>query len=84
MDVDQLDQQLVDAEEIATRLDLSHYQNVHTWARRHDRFPKPVIDRDRARLWYWPDVEAWAISTGRLTAEGEPIKRAGGRTRDDD
>ena len=61
--------QLVTAVEIAERLNLSHPENVHTWRRRHADFPQPVVklgDTNRPTLvWAWPDVLAWAKSTGR-------------------
>lgn len=57
---------LVGAAEIATRLDLSHTQTVHTWRRRYDDFPEPIAQLEQALVWNWPDVERWARSTGRL------------------
>lgn len=64
VDVDQL----VGAEDIATRLGISQQQNVHSLAKWHDDFPEPVaiIGRRRVKVWNWPDVEAWAKRTGRL------------------
>lgn len=58
---------LVGAAEIADRLGLSHPQSVHTLRRRHDGFPEPVATLKQAMVWCWPDVAAWARSTGRLT-----------------
>ena len=60
---------LVGAAEIADRLGLSHPQTVHTLRRRHDDFPEPVATLKRAHVWAWPDVAAWAESSGRLSAE---------------
>lgn len=57
---------LVGATEIAERLGLAHSQTVHTLRRRHDDFPEPVAKLKRAHVWAWPDVEAWAVATGRL------------------
>ena len=64
---------LVSAEEIAERLNLSHPQNVSVWARRHADFPAPIKKLQRVQIWHWPDVVAWAKATGRMDAEGNPI-----------
>lgn len=53
--------ELVGAAEIAQRLGI-HKQTVHLWRRRHSDFPEPVAELERALVWYWPDVEAWARS----------------------
>lgn len=58
---------LVGAAEIAERLGLSHHQTVHTLRRRDPDFPPPVATLRQAMVWAWPDVAAWARSTGRLT-----------------
>ncbi len=58
---------LVGAAEIAELLGLAHSQSVHTWHRRYADFPSPVARLRQALVWYWPDVEAWARRTGRLT-----------------
>lgn len=58
---------LVGAAEIAERLGLSHTQTVHTLRRRDPEFPAPVATLRQAMVWNWPDVAAWARSTGRLT-----------------
>lgn len=39
--------------------------------RRHEAFRPPVAEINQAMIWNWPDVEAWAKATGRLTAHGE-------------
>jgi glutathione-regulated potassium-efflux system ancillary protein KefG len=57
---------LVGAAEIADRLNIAHAETIHTWRRRYPDFPQPVVDLQRAVLWSWPDVEAWAKATGRL------------------
>ena len=57
--------QLVGAAEIATRLGVSRPQVVHTWRRRYDDFPEPVLILDMGLIWYWPDVERWATASGR-------------------
>jgi hypothetical protein len=58
---------LVGAAEIAERLGWSHPQNVHTIRKRHADFPEPVAKLRTALVWAWPDVEAWAKATGRLS-----------------
>jgi predicted DNA-binding transcriptional regulator AlpA len=57
---------LVDAVEIAHRTGVGRPQVVHDWRRRHAAFPKPVARYGNAHVWLWPDVESWALSTGRL------------------
>jgi hypothetical protein len=58
---------LVTSTEIAERLGLSHHQNVtNLWKRGTDGFPGPAFDRNRVRLWSWPQVREWAVRTGRL------------------
>ena len=57
---------LVGAAEIAERLGLAQVQTVHTWRRRYDDFPEPVARLRQALIWSWPDVDAWARSSGRL------------------
>lgn len=59
--------ELVGAAEIAKRLDLAHPQAVHKWRERYPDFPKPVARLTQGFVWAWPDVEAWARRTGRLT-----------------
>lgn len=57
---------LAGAAEIARRLSLSHPQSIHTLRRRHDCFPEPVAQLERALLWRWSDIEQWARETGRI------------------
>jgi hypothetical protein len=59
--------QLVGSGEIAERLGVARPQVVHDWRRRHPDFPEPVAKLKTAMNWYWPDVEEWAIRTGRLS-----------------
>ncbi len=58
-------EQLVGAREIAERLDLAWPQAVNTWAARYPDFPAPVRVLRMGKVWYWPDIEAWARRTGR-------------------
>ena len=62
VDVDQL----VGATELADRLGVAGPQVIHVWRARHDDFPAPVAVIGQTLIWHWPDVEAWARSTGRL------------------
>lgn len=56
---------IVGASAIADRLGYSHPESVHTLRRRDASFPQPIARLKRALLWRWPDVQAWARSTGR-------------------
>lgn len=52
---------LVDAHEVAAILSLSHSESVHTYLKRYDTFPQPVIDlgQRRPRLWLRPEIVEW-------------------------
>ena len=52
------DVDLVDAAEIARRLNLRHRSVVLDWRLHRFHFPAPVMRR-RTYLWKWADVEAW-------------------------
>ena len=58
---------LVGAAEIAERLGLASSSVVRDWRRRHADFPQPVRVLRMGPLWSWTAVEAWALSTGRLS-----------------
>jgi hypothetical protein len=58
--------QLVGAAEIAARLGSARTSLVHDLRRRHPDFPEPVARLQAGLVWAWPDVEAWARTTGRL------------------
>lgn len=55
---------IVGASEIADRLGVSS-SVVHDWQRRYDDFPDPLRRLRMGLLWSWPEVLAWARSTGR-------------------
>lgn len=78
VDVDQL----VSARAITERLGHRNVQVVHFWWRNDAEFPEPVyaLEGQRgARLWLWPEVEAWARASGRLDVSGRPTPgRRGG------
>jgi hypothetical protein len=59
--------ELVDAAEIADRLGVTK-QMVHHWRRRNLGFPEPVLELTQVLIWHWPEVAAWAESTGRTVA----------------
>jgi hypothetical protein len=50
--------ELVDAAEIARRLDLANARVVTGWSLNYRDFPAPVARR-RALLWRWPDIVRW-------------------------
>lgn len=52
---------LVDANEVADILGLTHRNSVSTYLRRYDDFPQPIIERSggRTRLWVRTDIEHW-------------------------
>lgn len=58
MNVDPAD--LLDANEVAALLGLSHRQAVSTYRTRHDDFPEPVVKKARCMLWQRQAIEAWA------------------------
>jgi len=59
-------EELVGTAEIAERVGVKRLQVVHDWRRRHHDFPPPVAVISRTLVWYWPEVRAWAMETGRL------------------
>jgi hypothetical protein len=60
--------ELVDANEIASRLGLRNGRAVLDLRLHRLGFPVPATRAGRTLLWSWPHVEAWAVS-GR-TARG--------------
>lgn len=64
---------LVGTTEIAARLGFRSITAVHYCYRSDPGFPAPVFELGSgagggAKIWCWPDVEAWAVETGRLAA----------------
>jgi glutathione-regulated potassium-efflux system ancillary protein KefG len=53
---------LIDAQDVAELLGLSHRNTVSTYQRRYQDMPRPVVDLGpgRPRLWLRPEVERWA------------------------
>ena len=58
--------QLVGSAESAERVGAGTSTVLHDWRCRYDDFPEPVAKLKSARVWAWPNVEAWAGATGRL------------------
>ena len=52
---------LLDATEVAAVLGLGSRNSVSVYARRHDDFPQPMVDKadGHTKLWLRADVEAW-------------------------
>lgn len=59
---------LVSANGIARELHLADPSVVRHWIKRHPDFPQPVFAEGRVRVWYLPEVRAWARETGRMPA----------------
>lgn len=53
---------LIDSQEVADILGLSHRNSVSTYLRRYDHFPKPVVERGggRTRLWLRAEIASWS------------------------
>ncbi len=66
---------LVDAAEIARRLNLRHRNVVLDWRLHRFHFPAPVMRR-RTFLWRWEEVRAWSLEH----ASEVQAKRAPGTT----
>ena len=58
---------LIDANEVALLLGLSHRNSVTTYLRRYREMPRPVLERahGKTRLWLRSEIVRWANSTGR-------------------
>ncbi len=65
---------LIDAVGVADILGLAQRTSVSVYQSRYPDMPRPVVDlgRGRPRLWLRTEVEAWALSTGRLKGTGGP------------
>jgi glutathione-regulated potassium-efflux system ancillary protein KefG len=53
---------LIDSQEVAEILGLSHRNSVSTYLRRYDDFPRPIVERGggRTRLWLRTTIVSWA------------------------
>lgn len=58
---------LIDANQVAELLGLSHRNSVTTYLHRYDRMPRPVLERadGKTRLWLRQEIIRWANDTGR-------------------
>jgi predicted DNA-binding transcriptional regulator AlpA len=74
VDVDKL----IDTQDVARLLGLSHRNTVSEYQAKYDDMPRPVIDlgRGRTKLWLRPEVERWyarQVAAGRTRAKrGSP------------
>ena len=61
---------LIDSQDVADLLGLSHRSSVTTYLRRYPDFPRPAVERGkgRTRLWIRADIERWA-STRQTSKE---------------
>jgi hypothetical protein len=59
---------LIDAQEVAVLLRLSHPNSVSTYQRRYPDMPRPIVSRGRGRtlLWLRQEIIAWGRATGRI------------------
>lgn len=62
---------IVGASEIADRLGVSS-SVVHDWQRRYEEFPDPIRRLRMGLVWAWPQIEAWARETGRVSDGDAP------------
>lgn len=60
---------LIDADEVAFIIGLTHRNSVSGYQKRYADMPRPVVDlgRGRPRLWLRSDVVEWAKKTGRTS-----------------
>lgn len=50
---------LVGAHEIAKRLGLALPQTVHSWRKRYENFPAPVVMLTMGLAWDWNEIQEW-------------------------
>ena len=58
---------LIDSQEVAEILRLTHRNSVSTYLARYEDFPRPIVERGggRTRLWLRQEIILWAKQTGR-------------------
>lgn len=67
MPVRQIDtEDLVGVREIAYECGVTRAAVVN-WRTRHDAFPSPLVELASGPVFYWPQVYAWLVQTGRST-----------------
>jgi predicted DNA-binding transcriptional regulator AlpA len=66
---------LIDANDVAALLGLSHRNTVSQYLIKYREMPRPVIDLGpkRPRLWLRPEIEAWLARRGPVR-RGRPAK----------
>ena len=68
---------LIDAQDVADILRLSHRNSVSLYQRRYEDMPRPVVDlgNGRVKLWLRPEIQRWAT---KLASSGRtrPARRA--------
>lgn len=52
--------ELINAQEVAPIIGLTNPSGVSVYRRRHEDFPKPIVEKGQCVLWVRADVEAWA------------------------
>jgi predicted DNA-binding transcriptional regulator AlpA len=69
---------LIDAQEVAEILGISHRNTVFLYQRRYDDMPRPAVDLGdgRVKLWLRPQIEQWAA---HQAARGSSRTRRGAR-----
>jgi hypothetical protein len=67
---------LIDAQDVADILGLSHRNTVFQYQRRYDDMPRPAVDlgEGRVKLWLRPQIERWAK---RIAAQGRTRRQRG-------
>lgn len=55
---------LIDSQEVADLLGLSHRNSVSTYLHRYQDFPRPIVERGggRTRLWMRSDITGWGTA----------------------
>jgi glutathione-regulated potassium-efflux system ancillary protein KefG len=58
---------LIDADAVASVLNLAQRNTVSGYQRRYPDMPRPVVDmgRGRCKLWLRSEIERWAATRGR-------------------
>jgi hypothetical protein len=58
---------LIDSQDVADILELSHRSSVTTYLRRYESFPRPAVDRGagRTRLWVRQEIVQWSERSAR-------------------
>ena len=68
--------ELVNGGEVARRLQISRERVRQLLAEKPSRFPRPVAETERDRIWRWGDVAEWAAIAERRTKVPRRRRRA--------